>query len=105
MLKSFLLGAALLALRAAPSVAQTSPPPAVAILTKWNASFNSRHLSINRDGKEETIDYTASFNAKGVATEAETLRKAIAQLYQEGYKFKSTISDASTYSLIFIKGE
>jgi hypothetical protein len=105
MLKSFLLGAGLLALHAAPAQAQASPPPAVAILTKWSSSFNNRHILIDRDGKVETIDFTANFTLSGVTTEAETLRKAIAQLYQEGYRLKSTTSDGAAYSLIFIKGE
>ena len=101
MKKLFLLSACLLALSASPVLAQTSAP-AVAVVKVWVKGFTEGHILIDRDGKMEDVEYKASGTAKGLETEADTLRQVVAKLYQEGYSLKASLSPTM---LIFVKGQ
>jgi opacity protein-like surface antigen len=102
-MKKFLfLGACLVVL--ASSVRAQATAPSVAIVTIWygGASAGAGHLSINRDGKNEAVDFAGGMGEKASLARAEALRKVVAQLYQEGYALKAAFGRDD---LIFVKGQ
>lgn len=108
MKKLLLLSVCLLALSSALVKAQTSGP-AVAIVSIWTtgASAGTGHLLVDRDGTATVTDFEAGGSTKAAIEQtqrvrAEVLRKAVAQLYQEGYQLKVSLSRDE---LIFVKGQ
>lgn len=108
MKKLFFFSACLVALSSAPVKAQTGGP-AVAIVSIWytGASAGAGHLLVDRDGTATVTDFEAGGGMKAAIEQAqrvraEVLRKAVAQLYQEGYQLKASVSRDE---LIFVKGQ
>ena len=94
-----LSGACLVGLASQPVLAQTTLPQ-VAIVTSYSSGFAAGHYVVNKDGKTEIVDFTASNLEKGQRERAETLRLIVAKLYQEGYALKA---GAGPSELIFVK--
>jgi hypothetical protein len=83
--------------------------PAVAVVNIWytGASGGTGHLLVDRDGTTTVTDFEASGSSKAQIEQAqrvraEVLRKAVTQLYQEGYQLKVSMSKDE---MIFVKGQ
>jgi hypothetical protein len=100
MKKLLLLGFWLLALRAAPVIAQTGGPGVIVVIVAPAKAVITRE-----DGKSEVTSIPYGTSDANLTARAQWYQKLLAQLYQAGYVLKSTFSETDyRTALIFVKG-
>ena len=89
MKKIFFAGACLVALAAAPAMAQASKP-AVVVVRVSDAAAGGQLVIVREGGKTEELEFANSVSMKSLALSGTLMQQVFGNLYAEGYTLKGT---------------